>query len=120
MTGDLKDVFERHTADGGFIKTTDFPVTSLSSEQKALLNRKGNVFFNQGDIHNAQRLFITTGYSDGLTRVGDYYAARNNTLEALRMYCLAKNKRKSEPIIDSLVRLIRVLIDTDIKGVENV
>ena len=43
--------------------------------------------------------------------------AHDNTLEALRMYCLAKNKRKSDPIIDSLVRLIRVLVDTETKGV---
>ena len=103
-----------------FIKVTENALTHLNSEQKAVLNRRGNQLFNEGFINEAQRIFITTGYSDGLTRVGDYYAAKNNTLEALRMYCLAKNKRKSEPIIDSLVRLIRVLIDTDIKGVENV
>ena len=103
-----------------FIKVTGNALTPLNSEQKVVLNRRGNQLFNEGFINEAQRIFITTGYSDGLTRVGDYYAARNNTLEALRMYCLAKNKRKSEPIIDSLVRLIRVLIDTDIKGVENV
>ena len=103
-----------------FIKVTENALTPLSSEQKVVLNRRGNQLFNEGFINEAQRIFITTGYSDGLTRIGDYYAAKNNTLEALRMYCLAKNKRKSEPIIDSLVRLIRVLIDTEPKGVENV
>ena len=103
-----------------FIKVTENALTPLSSEQKVVLNRRGNQLFNEGFINEAQRIFITTGYSDGLTRVGDYYAARNNTLEALRMYCLAKNKRKSDPIIDSLVRLIRVLIDTELKGEENV
>ena len=103
-----------------FIKVTENALTPLSSEQKVVLNRRGNQLFNEGFINEAQRIFITTGYSDGLTRIGDYYAAKNNTLEALRMYCLAKNKRKSEPIIDSLVRLIKVLIDTEPKGVENV
>ena len=103
-----------------FIKVTENALTPLSSEQKVVLNRRGNQLFNEGFINEAQRIFITTGYSDGLTRVGDYYAAKNNTLEALRMYCLAKNKRKSEPIIDSLVQLIRVLVDTETKGVENV
>ena len=103
-----------------FIKVTGNALTPLNSEQKVVLNRRGNQLFNEGFINEAQRIFITTGYSDGLTRVGDYYAAKNNTLEALRMYCLAKNKRKSEPIIDSLVRLIKVLIDTEPKGVENV
>ena len=103
-----------------FIKVTENALTPLSSEQKVVLNRRGNQLFNEGFINEAQRIFITTGYSDGLTRVGDYYIAHDNTLEALRMYCLAKNKRKSDPIIDSLVRLIRVLIDTETKGVENV
>ena len=103
-----------------FIKVTENALTPLSSEQKVVLNRRGNQLFNEGFINEAQRIFITTGYSDGLTRVGDYYAAQKNTLEALRMYCLAKNKRKSEPIIDSHVRLIRVLIDTETEGVENV
>ena len=103
-----------------FIKVTENALTPLSSEQKVVLNRRGNQLFNEGFINEAPRIFITTGYSAGLTRVGDYYAAKNNTLEALRMYCLAKNKRKSEPIIDSLVRLIKVLIDTEPTGVENV
>ena len=100
-----------------FIKVTGNALTPLSSEQKVVLNRRGNQLFNEGFINEAQRIFITTGYSDGLSRVGDYYAAQKNTLQALRMYCLAKNKRKSGPIIDSLVGLIRVLIDTDTKGV---
>ena len=103
-----------------FIKVTENALTPLSSEQKVVLNRRGNQLFNEGFINEAQRIFVTTGYSDGVTRVGDYYIAHDNTLEALRMYCLAKNKRKSDPIIDSLVRLIRVLIDTETKGVENV
>ena len=103
-----------------FIKVTENALTPLSSEQKVVLNRRGNQLFNEGFINEAQRIFVTTGYSDGRTRVGDYYIAHDNTLEALRMYCLAKNKRKSDPIIDSLVRLIRVLIDTETKGVENV
>jgi uncharacterized protein TP_0066 len=104
---------------GHFIKVTDGE-TSLSSEQKAVLNRRGNQLFNEGFIKEAQRIFTTTGYSDGLTRVGDYYAAQQNTLEALRLYSLAKNKRKSEPIIDSLVQIIKKLINYDTKGVDNV
>ena len=106
MTGDLKDVFECHTADGGFIKTTDFPVTSLSSEQKALLNRKGNVFFNQGDIQNARRLFITTGYSDGLTRVADVYYKQGDTLGALKLYLLAHNKSKADQLFEKIAQTV--------------
>jgi len=100
-----------------FIKVTDNSHASLSSEQKVALNRRGNQLFNEGQINEAQRIFIATGYSDGLTRVGDFYATQKKDLEALRLYCLAKNKRKTEPIIDSLVRLIRTIIDTDKEGV---
>ena len=95
-----------------FIKVTENALTPLSSEQKVVLNRRGNQLFNEGFINEAQRIFITTGYSDGLTRVGDYYAAQQKTLDALRLYYLAKNKRKSEPIIDSLVRVVKLLINT--------
>lgn len=98
-----------------FIKVTENTLTPISLEQKALLNRRGNELFNKGLIQAAQRIFLTTGYSDGLTRVGDYYFEHNNILEALQMYCLAKNKRKSEPIIDSLVQLIRTLVDIEKK-----
>ncbi|MEL3901235.1 MAG: hypothetical protein P1P60_00150 [Treponema phagedenis] len=100
-----------------FIKVTEKSISPLTPEQKAALNRRGNQLFNEGHIDEAQRIFTTTGYSDGLTRIGDYYASQKKMLEALRLYCLAKNKRKSEPMIDSLVRLVRILIDTEKKGV---
>ena len=96
MTSDVKIKSASNASEGGFIKSSDSPVGSLSSAQKVLLNRKGNVLFNQGDIHNAQRLFITTGYSDGLTRVGDVYQKEGDILSALRFYLLAHNKAKTE------------------------
>lgn len=103
-----------------FIKVTEAASLSLTSEQKARLNRQGNVYFNAGKINEATRIFIATGYSDGLTRVGDYYAEKNKIMEALRFYCLAKNKRKSQPIMDLVIKTVKILLDTDTKGVENV
>ncbi len=95
----------------GFIKVTDAPVKGLTSEQKAILNRKGNVLFNQGEVESARRLFITTGYSDGLARVGDYYAQKNKELQALKLYWLAHNKKKSEQIIQKVASLISTLLN---------
>ena len=43
---------------GHFIKVTD-SVTSLSSEQKAVLNRRGNRLFNEGFIQEAQHFRST-------------------------------------------------------------
>ncbi len=95
-----------------FIKTTKTPLT-LTSEQKVLLNRRGNEFFNAGKIKEAQQIFRTTGYSDGLTRVGDYYVKNNRHLEALEFYCLAKNKRKADPMIESLVSAMKIVLNND-------
>lgn len=94
----------------GFIKVTDKPVTGLSPEQKVILNRKANTMFNSGNIEDARRIFITTGYSDGLTRVGNYYMNKNESLKALKLYYLAHNKRDAEPIYESLAKVISTVL----------
>ena len=101
---------ERKILDG-FIKVTDNPVSGLSSEQKVILNRKANIMFNNGNIEDARRIFITTGYSDGLTRVGDYYMNRKESLKALKAYYLAHNKRDTEPIYEDIAKVISALIN---------
>ena len=94
----------------GFIKVTDNPVGGLTSEQKVVLNRKANAMFNAGNIEDARRIYITTGYSDGLTRVGDYYMNKNESLKALKAYYLAHNKRDAEPIYENLAKVISTII----------
>ncbi len=100
--------FERFK-DVGLIKSGDLPVQNLGPEQKAALNRKGNILYNEGDIETARRIFVTTGYSDGLSRVGDFYAGKGREIEALKMYWLAHNGRKSGPLIKKLADLIGML-----------
>lgn len=94
----------------GLIKSTDSPVQTLTPEQKAALNRKGNLFFNDGEIETARRIFITTGYSDGLTRVGDYYAEKGQELEAFKLYWLAHNRRKADPLLQKMASLIGTML----------
>jgi len=109
LNSKILDDFRRF--DGkGLIKTTDIPVQNLNGEQKAALNRKGNAFFNEGEIESAKRIFITTGYSDGLSRVGEYYEKKGLDLDALKLYWLAHNKRKAEPIIAKLALVIESLM----------
>ncbi|MEE1212113.1 MAG: hypothetical protein UHO11_06425 [Treponema sp.] len=110
MADSFKDEINRKQIPDGFIKVTDNPVSTLSSEQKAILNRKGNILFNQGDIESARRIYITTGYSDGLTRVGDVYAEKNQPLKALKQYVLAHNKSRAEPIYEKLACVISSLL----------
>ena len=69
MKDDFKKQIDNTPIAEGFIKVTDSPVTGILPEQKVALNRKGNELFNSGKIEQAKRIFITTGYSDGLTRV---------------------------------------------------
>lgn len=104
-----KTVAENNIPDG-FIKVTDNPVAGLTSEQKVILNRKANIMFNSGNIEDARRIFITTGYSDGLTRVGNYYMNKNQDLKALKAYYLAHNKRDAEPIYENIAKVISSLI----------
>ena len=106
MTDDLKKQIESKQGSQGFIKVTDTPVQDLNDQQKVALNRKANALFNEGRIDMAERIFITTGYSDGLTRVGDVYAKK----KALRMYLLAHNKRKSGPLIEKMSGLVSMML----------
>lgn len=112
MDKDLEKVFDKFQRTGtvGFIKTTEKPSSTLTSEQKVTLNRKGNVLFNQGDIEQARRIFMTTGYSDGLTRVADVYVTQNREVDALKLYFLAHNERKSQQLLEKIAALISKLI----------
>jgi hypothetical protein len=105
---DYKKAFEKFEDENVFIKTT--VPAPVEGAQKAALNRKGNMLFNAGDIEGARRIFLTTGYSDGLSRVGDYYKSQNRPLEALRMYWIAPDRAKSEPIIMQLAGMLGHLI----------
>jgi hypothetical protein len=105
---DYKKIFEKTGNENFFIKTTPGP--RLDDALKVSLNRKGNTLLNQGNIEAARRIFITTGYSDGLSRIGDYYKSQGRFMDALKMYWMAPDRAKSETIIVHLSELIRKLI----------
>ena len=105
---DIKRIFEKVQDQNSFIKTTAKP--AIAAAQKVALNRKGNILFNSGNIEGARRIFITTGYSDGLVRIGDHYNSKGRSLDALKMYWVAPDRRKAEPIIEQLSVIIQDLI----------
>ena len=105
---DYKKFFDKFEDENIFIKTTVQP--SMDSAQKAALNRKGNVLFNSGDIEGARRIFMSTGYSDAISRVGDYYKSKNRPVEALRMYWIAPDHTKAGPLILETIGAIQTLI----------
>ena len=110
---DRKKVFENFDDKNAFIRTTASPV---EGSQKAALNRKGNQKFNEGDIEGARRIFMTTGYSDGLSRVGDKFKTADKPLEALKMYWMAHDKNKSQPLIETLAFLVQSMLDESHQG----
>ncbi|MDR1869327.1 MAG: hypothetical protein LBQ82_05020 [Treponema sp.] len=106
---DIKKTFEKFDDQGSFLKVSS--TTPVESPTKAALNRKGNQLYNDGKIEEARRIFLTTGYSDGLARVGDHYKSKNQFIDALQMYWLAPDRTKSEPLIEQLALVLRGMID---------
>jgi hypothetical protein len=105
---DYKKTLEQYKDNNAFIRTTG--PAPVDSAQKAVLNRKGNVLFNSGDIEGARRIFMTTRYSDGLSRVGDYYQSQNRMIEALQMYWIAPDHTKYEPLIMQLAGMVQSVL----------
>jgi hypothetical protein len=106
---DYKKIFDKFENENVFIKTT--ADSAVDRPQKAALNRKGNMLFNAGDIEGARKIFMTTGYSDGISRVGDYYKSQNRLIEALRMYWIAPDRTKAEPLIMQLATVMQCLVN---------
>lgn len=104
-----KKVFERFS-EMSLIKSSDAPHQELAGEEKARLNRKGNELFNRGEFETARRIFQTTGYSDGLIRVGNRYLESSHPVDALKMYWLARDEKRSAELVDLAVLAIQKLL----------
>lgn len=97
----------------GFLKTSSS--LPISSEDKVKLNLKGNQLMNQGAVQQAQKIFLTTHYSDGLCRLGDFYQENKDPVNALKFYTISGRKDKSEPLVESIVQVIRAVLKEDEK-----
>jgi hypothetical protein len=91
----------------GFLKVTTEKSAPLTREKRAALIRKGNELFNKGDFSLAERIFITTKYSDGLIRVGDHYVKSGQPLEALRAYWIAPAPDKSAALVEKIAQVMK-------------
>jgi len=91
----------------GFLKITESYAAQMSKEQRVVLIRKGNDLFNQKQYDLAKKIFMTTGYSDGLIRLGDVYMNQNLPLEAFRMYWLAPDRKKVDAMLEKTVGIIK-------------
>ena len=92
---------------GGFLKIAGDSTAPLAREKRAALIRKGNELFNRGEFSLAQRIFITTKYTDGLIRMGDHYIKGGKPLEALRLYWLAPAPDKTAVIVEKIAQVMK-------------
>lgn len=90
----------------GFIKTRVEKKSELSKQEKTALNRKGNEAFNNKRYDLAKKIFITTGYTDGLIRLGNYYYENSQPLEALRMFYLAPYSQGIEKLTATMAGVL--------------
>jgi len=114
---DIKKVFQKHESSSSFIKVTG--PAKVDGSTKAALNRKGNQLYNEGDIEGARRIFLTTKYSDGISRIGDYYKSKNRIIDALQMYYLAPDQNKSQPLIEQLAGIMQSMLHEDEQEEDN-
>lgn len=65
--------------------------------------RKGNEYFNNGEIEKAEKLFMLAEYRDGITRIADYYFFdKKLPLVALKYYKIVKRDDKVKEIYDRM------------------
>lgn len=91
----------------GFLKISADRTVRLPEDQRAALIRKGNAAFNEKNYELAKKVFLTTGYADGLIRLGDMYMKENKPLEALRMYWLAPESKKVGALVERASEVLR-------------
>lgn len=79
----------------------------MEEKDRIALIRKGNEFFNEGKIDDAAKIFITTKYRDGLTRIGDlFFFDRKQPLLAYKYY---KHANRTDRINDIFMRMMFAL-----------
>ena len=92
-----------------FTKVTIAPTENqtLTDKDRTLLIRTGNQQFNAGQYEAAGRIFKTTGYRDGLIRVGDHYRSQHAPIDAFRMYRAASSTEKTGELIAIFAHIIQ-------------
>lgn len=91
----------------GLIKVTRPQTPKLSPEQRVHLIRKGNELFQAGEFLQARKIFVATGYTDGMLRMGDYYMKSGDPLAALQMYKMAPAPDKVEALVIRMTGVIK-------------
>lgn len=83
----------------------------MKDEEKVALSRKGNEFFNNGNITEAIKYFVKAGYKDGIMRVADYYYFdKKQPLIALKFYKMINRKDRVDEIFARMMFALNKLL----------
>lgn len=113
LSDEVKSLLNEKSFIKGFSGEEGAKLSVLTDKQKVQLNRKANELFNQKEYEQAKRIYVATGYSDGLARMGDYYIHQKNEVEALKMYVMSKMSSKIEPLAQKTAEVIRGLLQKE-------
>jgi hypothetical protein len=102
-----------NSAQSGFLRVGREDLPKISPQQRTILVRKGNELFNGGKIAQAQRIFLSVGYTDGILRLGDHYYENKKPLEAFRMYWLARDQYRTELMAERMAAVLRIWLQDD-------
>ncbi len=92
----------------------------MEEKERIALIRKGNEYFNKGEIDSALKIFIKTDYRDGLARIGDYYFYdKKQPLTALGFYKKANMGAKVNEIYERMLYALSRWITEDIDKNKN-
>lgn len=97
----------KKSSSAGFAKVTSNDAAPLPREKRAALIRKGNELFNRGELGLAGRIFSTTGYTDGLIRLGDRCFKDGKPLDALGWYRRAPCPQKADALCARMASVVR-------------
>lgn len=76
----------------------------MNQKERIELIRKGNELFNRKCYTEAEKLYVKTGYKDGLVRIGDYlYYEKKQPLAAFKYYKMAGSTGKVNEIFERMV-----------------
>ena len=88
----------------------------MKDEEKVALARKGNEYFNNGNIADAIKFFVKAGYRDGIMRVADYYYFdMKQPLVALKFYKMINRKDRVDEIFARMMFALNKMLSPESK-----
>lgn len=92
----------------------------MDDKEKAALSRKGNEYFNDGNVTEAIKYFVKAGYRDGIMRVADhYYFDKKQPLIALKFYRMINRQDRVKEIYARMMFALNRMLRPSPGEIEN-